>query len=79
MERTATMSGSGATTGSPVDNPTYNLLQTLTSKLEALDAYKIYERDAEGQESAIYRELAEQDRRAAERLLEAVKERLSRR
>jgi hypothetical protein len=79
MERTATMSGSSGTTESPVDNPTYNLLQTLTSKLEALDAYRIYERDAEGKESSIYRELAEQDRRAAEKLLEAVKERLSRR
>jgi hypothetical protein len=81
MDRSSTTSGSGrsGTMEAPVDNATYNLLQTLTSKLEAIDAYKTYERDAEGDEASIYRELADQDRRAAERLLEAVKERLSRR
>ena len=80
MERSSTMSGSSSgTVESPIDDATYNLLQTLTSKLEAIDAYSTYEEDAEGQEAAIYRELAEQDRQAAERLIEAVKERLNRR
>lgn len=77
MERTSTLTGSATAgaTESPVDNATYNLLQTLTSKLEALDAYKTYERDAEGDEASLYHELAEQDRRAAERLIEAVRRR----
>jgi hypothetical protein len=80
MERSSTISGStSGTVESPVDDATYNLLQTLTSKLEAIDAYSTYEEDADGQEASIYRELAEQDRKAAERLLEAVKERLNRR
>ncbi|MBA3778691.1 MAG: hypothetical protein H0X16_05240 [Chloroflexi bacterium] len=61
----------------PVDNATYNLLQSLTSKLEALDAYKTYEQDADDQSSSLFRELAEQDRQHAQRLLEAVKQKLS--
>ncbi len=75
MDQTATRSGS---TEAPIDNATYNLLQTLTSKLEAIDAYRTYEGDADGQEASIYRELAQQDRQAAERLLEALRQRLSR-
>jgi len=61
----------------PVDNATYNLLQSLTSKLEALDAYKTYEQDADDQSSSLFRELADQDRQHAQRLLEAVKQKLS--
>ena len=79
MDRSTTSGSAGGAIESPVDDATYNLLQTLTSKLEAIDAYQTYEQDAEGQEAQIYRELAEQDRRAAERLFEAVKERFSRR
>ena len=78
MDRSSAMSSGGAIE-SPVDDATYNLLQTLTSKLEAIDAYSTYEEDAEGDEAQIYRELAQQDRQAAERILEAVKERLNRR
>ena len=37
QNQTATMDRT--TTGSPVDNLTYNMLQTLTSKLEAIEAY----------------------------------------
>ncbi len=79
MERTSTMTGSAVAGGteSPVDDATYNLLQTLTSKLEAIDAYKTYERDAQGEEASLYRELADQDRRAAERLMEAVRRRFT--
>ena len=79
MERSSSMSRStGSTMESPVDDATYNLLQTLTSKLEAIDAYQTYEEDAEGEDAQIFRELAEQDRRSAERLLEVVKQRLAR-
>ena len=79
MERSSSMSRStGSTMESPVDDATYNLLQTLTSKLEAIDAYQTYEEDAEGEDAQIFRELAEQDRQNAERLLEVVKERLAR-
>ena len=60
-------------TGSPVDNPTYNLLQALVSKLEAIEAYSKYERDGDGE---IFRELAEDDRRHAEQLVAALGERL---
>jgi maltooligosyltrehalose synthase len=80
MERSSTMPRSADDEiDSPVDDATYNLLQTLTSKLEAIDAYRTYAQDAEGQEVQIYRELAEQDRQNAEKLLQAVKERLARR
>lgn len=59
--------------GSPVDNATYNLLQTLVSKLEAIEVYGKYERDGDGE---IFRELAEDDRRHAERLVAALRGRL---
>jgi rubrerythrin len=79
MERSSSTSRSaGSTMESPVDDATYNLLQTLTSKLEAIDAYQTYEEDAEGEDAQLFRDLAEQDRQNAERLLEVVKQRLSR-
>jgi rubrerythrin len=79
MERSSSMSRStGSTMESPVDDATYNLLQTLTSKLEAIDAYQTYEEDAEGEDAQMFRELAEQDRQNAERLLQVVKQRLAR-
>lgn len=55
---------------SPVDNRTYNLLQALVSKLEALDAYSKYKTDAD---SGIFRELMAEDRRQAQRLLDEVR------
>jgi rubrerythrin len=60
----------------PVDDATYNLLQTLTSKLESLDAYRTYIEDAEGEEVTLYQELARDDMRHAERILEALRESL---
>ena len=72
-------SGTGTMDRSPVDNETYNLLQTLTSKLEALDVYQRYERDSQGETATLFQEIAEQDRRIAERLLETLRERLARR
>jgi hypothetical protein len=57
---------------SPVDNDTYNLLQILTSKLEAIEAYNIYEEDMQGEARDLIRYIAEQDREHAERLIDAL-------
>jgi hypothetical protein len=62
-----------AQTGSPVDNATYNLLQALVSKLEAIEAYGKYERDGD---QAVFARLAEDDRRHVEDLLGALRTRL---
>ena len=79
MDRVPTMSGQEGAGGVqyPVDNATYNLLQTLTSKLEALDAYQKYEQDAQGEEASLYRELADNDRQQAKRILELIQQRFS--
>jgi uncharacterized protein (UPF0276 family) len=55
---------------SPVDDRTYNLLQALTSKLEAIEAYEIYEQDDDGQ---LFSELIQEERRHAERLLQELR------
>ena len=58
---------------SPVDDATYNLLQALTSKLEAIEAYQMY---AEQDEEGVFEELIADERRHAERLYEALRRRL---
>lgn len=58
--------GSSSVTGSPVDDHTYNVLQALTSSLEALEAYEVYQEDDEGD---LFIELARDEQRRAERLL----------
>ena len=60
----------------PVDDATYNLMQSLVSKLEALDTYQTYIEDAEGEDRQLFQELIDEDRQHAQRLLEAVKRRL---
>lgn len=69
----------GGARRSPVDNYTYDLLQALTSKLEAIEAYEMYAEDeGEGGGGAgIFQELAEQDRRQADRLLGELRRRLA--
>jgi rubrerythrin len=65
-----------ATRGSteyPVDDATYNLLQALTSKLEAIEAYEQYESD---DPEGVFGELIQDERRHAQQLLEALKGRL---
>lgn len=57
-----------------VDDATYDLLQALTSKLEAIEAYEQYIDD--GNET-IFRELLEDERRHATRLVGALRERLT--
>jgi rubrerythrin len=73
MQETRTGSGSGTSVAeSPVDDATYNVLQALTSKLEAIEAYEIY---AEQDDSGIFSEMIEDERRHAERLLAELKKR----
>jgi hypothetical protein len=56
----------------PVDNATYNLLQALVSKLEAIEAYGRYQQDDGGQ---IFGPLISQERQQAEQLLTALRQR----
>ena len=65
--------GSTSVVESPVDDATYNVLQALTSKLEAIEAYELY---AEQDDSGVFSELIEDERRHAEMLLRALKQRL---
>jgi hypothetical protein len=62
----------------PVDDGTYNLMTTLTEKLQALDTYRIYAEDVEGRELELYQELIEEDTRHAQKIWEVLKERISR-
>jgi rubrerythrin len=65
--------GSSTVPDSPVDDATYNLLQALTSKLEAIEAYELY---AEQDEEGVFKEMIEEERQHAERLLQALRRRL---
>jgi rubrerythrin len=65
--------GSATVPDSPVDDATYNLLQALTSKLEAIEAYELY---AEQDEEGVFSEMIEDERQHAERLLQALRRRL---
>jgi hypothetical protein len=70
-----TKSGSGTSVvDSPVDDATYNVLQALTSKLEAIEAYELY---AEQDDEGVFSELLEDERQHAIRLLEALRKRLN--
>lgn len=59
---------------SPVDDATYDLIMALASKLEAIDTYEIYAGDGN---PALWRELATDEGRHAERLLNELKLRLA--
>jgi rubrerythrin len=63
---------------SPVDDQLYDLLQALVSKCEAIEAYAKYEEDADGEAKTLFQELARDDTRHAERLLETLRSRLNR-
>ena len=60
---------------SPVDDVTYDLLQALTSKLEAIEAYQTYADDG-GEAAELFGRLADDDRSHARALLEALRARL---
>ena len=68
--------GSGSQGYSPVDNNTYNLLKVLTKKLEALEVYATYEKDADGRSRGIFQELTQRDRESVDRLLQTLRETL---
>jgi hypothetical protein len=61
---------------SPVSDVTYDLMQALTSKLEAIEAYELYREDAEGDVRQLFEDLLVEDRHQAERLLEALRTQL---
>ena len=65
--------GATSVAESPVDDATYYVLQALTSKLEAIEAYELY---AEQDDSGVFSELIEDERRHADRLLQNLKQRL---
>ena len=62
---------------SPIDDQLYDLLQTLTSKCEAIETYAKYEDDASGDAKAVFQEIAQDDIRHAKRLLQVLKTELS--
>jgi hypothetical protein len=63
---------------SPIDDQLYDLLQALTSKCEAIEAYAKYEEDADGEAKQLFQDLAREDTTHAERLLETLRTRLTR-
>jgi hypothetical protein len=64
-----------STTWSPVDDETYDLLQTLTSKLEAIELYQTYGEDSEGEAQTLFQEMADQDRKYSERIVAMLRDR----
>ena len=61
--------------GSPVDDHTYNVLQALTSSLEAIEAYGVYREDDAGD---LFSGLLAEEQRRAERLLAELRSLLAR-
>jgi rubrerythrin len=67
--------GTAAQPRSPVDDSTYDLLQALTSKLEAIEAYRMYSED-EGVRD-LFERLGREEQQHAEQLLDALRDRLA--
>lgn len=65
-----------STMTSPVDNETYNLLQSLTSRLEGIETYQKYIADG-GEAAELFDRLVQQDAEHANQLLDALRKRLS--
>lgn len=61
----------------PIDDQLYDLLQALTSKCEAIEAYAKYEEDADDQTRQLFSRLAADDAGHARELLEALRARLN--
>jgi hypothetical protein len=72
-ERESAIGGAFQATDPIVDDATYDLLQALTSKLEAIEAYEQYVLDGNG---SLFSELLEDERRHARQLVAALRERL---
>ena len=75
MHETQPRSRPDAGRASPVDDVTYDLLQALTSKLEAIEAYRMYADDGT-ETAALFETFAADERRHAEQLLQALRARL---
>jgi rubrerythrin len=60
----------------PVDDATYDLMVTLTEKLQAIETYQKYSQDVNGRERELYQRLIEDDSRHAREILEVLRERL---
>lgn len=74
MQNPPTMERAGTGQGfSPVDNNTYNILQTLTSKLEAIEVYTKYLNDADGETRAFFEECRRADQQSAQRAMELLR------
>ena len=69
-------SQSGAQGNYPVDNQTYNLLQTLTSKLESIEAYQKYMKDGDQPTQQFFQQMTQQENEHARKLLGMLKQRL---
>lgn len=65
------------TPSSPVSDVTYDLMQALTSKLEAIEAYEMYREDADGEVRQLFEDLLADERHHAERLLQALRQEMS--
>lgn len=61
----------------PVDDQTYDLLQVLVSKCEALEAYAKYEQDADDETRRIFEKLGADDAEHARQLMDALRGRLN--
>lgn len=77
QNQAATMDRSTGTDASPVDNATYNVLQTLTSRLEAIEAYGKYLADADEDTRSFFEACREADRKSANEAMELLKRRLA--
>ena len=56
-----------------VDNEVYNLIATLSSKLQGLAAYQKYEQDGQANDP-IWQELRQQDQQALRRLMQQLEQ-----
>jgi hypothetical protein len=65
------MGGMAGQINSPVDNLTYNLITVLHTKLEGLEAYQKYMRDAQGDQECLqlFQRLQQQDSQAAQEVM----------
>jgi hypothetical protein len=76
MVQQATRPGQGTF---PVDNNTYNLIQMTAAKLESLEVYQKYQKDADPQSRGLLDTMFQEDWRHAEQLVDALRQALGRR
>jgi hypothetical protein len=74
MDATTSMDDDDLWVESPIDDETYDLLMALASKLEAIDTYRVYAGDGNAQ---LWRELAGDEARHAERLYTELRRRIA--